>query len=125
MSEEPNAWVWIQFQGVATDQNNGSPAKGVQESMEENVERLKPRLGSVHDRRQEKNSPDRTKYGYVIAAAVLAGLFFPMLAMILLVIAALLIYSGKEPKKTREFFDGIPAGAYANKALDYIDSFLK
>jgi hypothetical protein len=91
---------------------------------ENNVEKFKPRLASVQDRLQEKAAPARLKYGYVIAAAVLAGLFFPMFAMILLAIAALLIYSGKEPKKAREFFESIPAGTYLSNALAYIDSFL-
>jgi hypothetical protein len=125
MSAESHAWVWSQYQGVISERKAEiSPGSESQRPSEENVEKFKPRLASVQDRLQEKAAPARVKYGYVLAVAVLAGLFFPMFAMILLAIAALLIYTGKEPKKAREFFESIPAGAYLNKALAYIDSFL-
>ena len=126
MAEQSQAWVWSQYQGVVSDKEASVSSEGPkQQPRVENVEPFKPRLASEQSSFQQHAAPVRAKYGYVIAGAVIAGLFFPMIAMVLLLIAALLIFSGREPKKAQEFFNGVPAGAYIGKALDSIDSFLK
>lgn len=125
MSEGSKAWVWSQYQGVVSDQTTASSSEGPsQRPKEENVEQLKPRLASAQDKVQGKTGPVRAKYGYLIAGSVIVGLFFPMIAIVLLAIAALLIFSGREPRRAQEILDSIPAGAYISRALDSIDSFL-
>lgn len=127
MSEVSQAWFWSQYRGVVSDEKAPVPPSGrpSQPPKEGNVEQFKPRLASAQDMLQEKVAPVRAKYGYAIAGAVLAGLFFPMIAMVLLAIAALLIFSGREPKKAQAFLDGVPGGAYIIRALDSIDNLIK
>jgi len=127
MSEVSQAWVWSQYQGVVSDEKATAPSsdRPSQPPREGNVEQFKPRLASAQDMLKEKVAPVRAKYGYVIAGAVLAGLFFPMIAMVLFVIAALLIFSGREPKKAQEFLDSAPGGSYIIRALNSIDNLIK
>jgi hypothetical protein len=67
---------------------------------------------------------DRTKRGIIIAVAVLAGLTSFWLAALLLVLAAVLIAWGQEPKGTEEFVGGLPFGNYLLKALAQLDLLL-
>ncbi|CAJ0882772.1 hypothetical protein AMST5_03368 [freshwater sediment metagenome] len=66
----------------------------------------------------------RTKFGLAIAASVVIGAFFKLIAFLLFLVAALLIASGKEPQKTEEFLASIPGGDYVIKALARIDGWL-
>jgi hypothetical protein len=67
---------------------------------------------------------DRTKRGIIIAVAVLAGLTSFWLAALLLVLAAVLIAWGQQPKGTEEFLGGLPYGNYLLKALGQLDLLL-
>ncbi len=126
MAEQSQAWVWSKYQGVVSDQGAAQSIESPsQQPKVENIEQFKPRVASAQDKLQVKSAPDRGKLGFVIAGAVIAGLFFPMISLLLLAIAALLIFSGREPRKAQEFFDSIPAGAYISKALDSVDNFFK
>lgn len=72
-----------------------------------------------------QNATDtRAKFGIAIAASILAGPFFPLIAFALFLVAALLIASGREPRKTHEFLAGLPGGEYAIKALAQVDRWL-
>jgi hypothetical protein len=66
----------------------------------------------------------RFKFGATIAASILVGAFFPLIALALFLVAVLLITSAKEPKKTQEFLAGLPGGDQALKALAQIDRWL-
>jgi hypothetical protein len=66
----------------------------------------------------------RTKFGLAIAASILIGAFFKLIALALFLIAVLLIVSGKEPQKTREFLAGVPGGNYVIKALARVDEWI-
>ena len=67
---------------------------------------------------------DRTKRGIIIAVAVIVGLTSVWLAILLLVLAAVLIAWGQEPKRMEEFLGGLPYGNYLLKALAQLDLLL-
>ncbi len=72
-----------------------------------------------------QNAPEaRTKFGIVIAASILVGAFFPLIALALFLIAILLVVAGREPQKTGEILAGLPGGDYVIKALARIDGWL-
>jgi len=62
----------------------------------------------------------RTKLGITLAIAVLAGLTFVWIAVLLLVLAALLIAWGQAPERTEEFVGRLPGGNALLKALDQL-----
>ncbi len=66
----------------------------------------------------------RTKFGLAIAASILVGAFFKLIALALFLIAVLLVVSGREPQKTEEFLAGLPGGDYVIKALTRVDGWL-
>jgi hypothetical protein len=72
----------------------------------------------------QKITDTRFKFGAAIAVSILVGGFFPLIALMLFLIAALLIASGKEPQKTQEFLAGLPGGEHAVKALAQVDRWL-
>jgi hypothetical protein len=67
---------------------------------------------------------NRTKRGIILAVAVLAGLTSFWLGALVLVLAAVLIAWGQEPKRTEEFVEGLPFGNYLLKALAQLDLLL-
>jgi hypothetical protein len=72
-----------------------------------------------------QNAPEaRTKFGIAIAASVLIGAFFPLIALTLFFIAVLLVVAGREPQKTENFLASLPGGNYVIKALASIDGWL-
>jgi len=71
-----------------------------------------------------KVTETRAKFGLAIAGSILVGAFFPLMALALFLVAALLIASGKEPQKTQDFLAGLPGGDYAIKALTQVDRWL-
>ena len=69
--------------------------------------------------------PDtRTKFGVAIAGSILVGAFFPLIALALFLVAALLVASGKEPRKTEDYLANLPRREYAIKALSQVDRWL-
>ncbi len=72
----------------------------------------------------QKATDTRAKFGMAIAGSILVGAFFPLIALTLFLIAALLIASGKEPQKTQDFLAGLPGGEHAIKALAQVDRWL-
>jgi hypothetical protein len=66
----------------------------------------------------------RTRFGLAIAASILIGAFFPVIALALFLIAVLLVVSDKEPQKTEDFLAGLPAGKHIIKALARVDGWL-
>jgi hypothetical protein len=54
----------------------------------------------------------------------LVGAFFPLVALALFLIAALLMVSGKEPQKTEDFLANLPGGEYVIEALARVDGWL-
>jgi hypothetical protein len=67
---------------------------------------------------------DRTKRGIILAVGVLAGLTSFWLAALFLLIGALFIAWGQEPKRTEEFFANLPFGNYLLKAMAHVDLLL-
>jgi len=70
------------------------------------------------------NYDPRTKRGLLIAGSVLAGLLFPVIAIILLLIAGALISWSQNQAKTEEFFRGIPFGQEIMTALARFDAMI-
>jgi hypothetical protein len=66
----------------------------------------------------------RFKFGVAIAASILVGAFFPLIAFVLFLVAILLIAAGKEPKTTQDFLASLPVGEHALKALAQVDRWL-
>jgi hypothetical protein len=64
----------------------------------------------------------RTKLGFTLAIAVLAGLTSGLAGTLVLVLAWLLIVWGQAPERTEAFIGGLPGGNYLLKALARIDS---
>jgi hypothetical protein len=61
---------------------------------------------------------NRTKLGITIAVAVIAGLAFVWLAMLLLMLAVFLIVWGEAPERTEAFVKSLPYGNSIIGALD-------
>jgi hypothetical protein len=125
MADVSKAWVWASYQGVAQD----SSAKGrtSQEGLNAVEDRVVP-FRTIKNSRSEAMGQNatgaRTKFGLAIAISVLIGAFFKLIALVLFLVAALLIASGKEPQKTEEFLASIPGGDYVIKALARVDGWL-
>jgi hypothetical protein len=118
MSDISKAWVWNSYRGVVDAAAETAGAKAGGKDTTEVV-----RLRTVSSSGQ-RASGARTKFGIAIATSVLIGAFFPMIALLLFLIAALLIVSGREPEKTKEVFAGLPGGDLVEKALGHIDAWL-
>jgi hypothetical protein len=95
----PLAWVWSQYKG---------------EFPQTTSEReLASRTAAARAMRPGATTmilSNRTKRGIILAVAVLAGLTSFWLAALVLVLAAVLIAWGQEPKRTEEFVEGLPFG---------------
>jgi hypothetical protein len=125
MTDETKAWVWESYHGVVQD--NGGKASSQTHSQGGDEDRVVPFRTAKNSRSDAmgQNAPDvRTKFGIAIAASVLIGAFFPLIAFALFLIAALLIASGKEPQKTENFLASLPGGDYVIKALARVDAWL-
>jgi len=109
----PSAWVWSQYKGEFPQPMSGR--EGVSQTATARAARSGGRIMALND---------RTKRGIIIAVAVLAGLTSFWLAALLLVLAAVLIAWGQEPKRTEEFVGGLPYGNYLLKALAQLDLLL-
>ncbi len=118
MTDISKAWVWDTYRGVV-DANAKSAASPEAGRGSADVVRLRTVEGAG-----QKASGARTKFGLAIAASVLLGAFFPILALLALLVAALLIVSGREPEKTHGVLAGLPGGDHVEKALSRVDSWL-
>lgn len=125
MSEPTKAWVWATYRGVLDDDNDQKSTSVKNDGL------AKDRVvtfRTIQNSRSEAMGPNvtdtRFKFGVAIAASILIGAFFPLIALALFLVAALLIASGKEPRKTQEFLAGLPGGDYAIKALAQVDRWL-
>jgi hypothetical protein len=49
---------------------------------------------------------------------------FPIIAMLLIIVAGLVIASGGEPRKVDDLMTSVPGGGYVSKALAQLDSWL-
>jgi hypothetical protein len=118
MTDDSKAWVWNDYRGVVdADATSGASPGGRKDSAD--VVRLRTVQGQG-----QKASGARAKFGVAIAVSVLAGAAFPLLSFLLLLIAALLIASGREPEKTRDALARLPGGDYVNKAVSHVDGWL-
>jgi hypothetical protein len=63
----------------------------------------------------------RTKLGFAVGVAALAGLTSGLDGMLVLVLAWLLIAWGQAPERTETFVGGLPGGNYLLKAMARID----
>ena len=63
----------------------------------------------------------RTKLGFAVGVAALAGLTSGLAGMLVLVLAWLLIAWGQAPERTETFVGGLPGGNYLLKAMARID----
>lgn len=125
MSEQYKAWVWSQYKGVIAENAEEKPQQTSRASYAtDRVVPIRPKSDEAFESESGGIALKRAKYGILIAVAVLAGLFFPLLAIVLLAIAGLLIASGREPEKTREFWASIPGGHYVTGFLRQFDSLL-
>jgi hypothetical protein len=115
MSDTSKAWVWDSYRGVVD-----APA-GTEGARKETAEVVRLRTVASSGQRA---SGVRTKFGLAIAGALIVGAFFPLIAVLLFLIAALLIVSGREPEKTKEVFAGLPGGDLVEKALAQVDEWL-
>jgi hypothetical protein len=125
MREPKKAWVWASYQGVIHDERAGEPTSVPSDSpAEDRVTQFRTIKNARSEAMGQKATDTRAKFGLAIAASILVGAFFPLIALVLFLIAALLIASGKEPQKTQEFLAGLPGGEHAIKALAQVDRWL-
>lgn len=117
MSDISKAWVWESYRGVVDAAGSAAPGAGAGETAEI------PRLRVVSSS-GERASGIRAKFGIAIALSIVAGAFFPLISLLLFAIAALLVASGREPAKTKDFLAGLPGGAAVGKALSQVDEWL-
>jgi hypothetical protein len=125
MTDRSKAWVWESYQGVVQDGDaKGSTRNENQSTADERVVSFRTVKNSRSDAMGRSAPEARTKFGIAIAASVLIGAFFPLIAFALFLIASLLVVSGREPKKTEEFLAGLPGGNFGIKASASIDRWL-
>ena len=125
MSEQSKAWVWSQYKGVIADSVEEKPQQTSRASYStDRVVPIRPKSDEAFETDSGSMALKRSKYGILIAVAVLSGLFFPLLAVVLLAISGLLIASGREPQKTNEFLGSIPGGGYVTSFLRQFDNLL-
>jgi hypothetical protein len=119
MADVSKAWIWEHYQRVVVNRGNESTGLwGERVILAQIVE--EPEEDSMDQRSNEA----RFKFGAAIAISVVAGAFFPMVALVLFLIAALLIASSKEPTKTAEILGNTPGGEKIAKALNHVDKWL-
>ena len=125
MSEPKKAWVWASYQGVIHDDGGDEPTLVSSDGPAQDKVIQFRTIKNARSEAMGQNATDtRAKFGIAIAGSVLVGAFFPLIALTLFLIAALLIASGKEPQKTQEFLAGLPGGEHAVKALAQVDRWL-
>ena len=86
---------------VQDDSTKGATPITNKESAEDRVVRFRTIQNSRGEAIAQKATDTRTKFGRAIAGSILIEAFFPLIALGLFLIAALLIASGKEPQKTQ------------------------
>jgi hypothetical protein len=109
MTETSKAWVWSHYKGVIGDGAAADPL---------------PLFGASIADGPASASSKRIKWGSSIALAMLVGLLFPKIALLLLIFAGLLVFSGMEPTRFEEFFKNLPGGNVVLKILAVADAFL-
>jgi hypothetical protein len=118
------AWVWVGYRGIVED-NSGDSTKSQSENLvDDSVVPFRVIKNSRSDAMGQSVTGTRTKFGLAIAASILIGAFFKLIAFLLFLVAALLIASGKEPQKTEDFLASLPGGDYVIKALARVDGWL-
>lgn len=125
MTDTLNAWVWAHYRGVVSDSGASETDRMKGEGLQEG--RVLPFIASRNPRSEamgQNATEARTKFGLAIAVSILVGAFFPLIALVLFLVAVLLAVSGKEPQKTEDFLRGLPGGDHAIKALAWIDGWL-
>jgi hypothetical protein len=125
MTDLSKAWVWVSYQGVVQDDSvNGSTHNRSQSPAEDRVAPFRTIKNSRSEAMGQNARGARTKFGLAIAASILIGAFFKLIALLLFLVAALLFASGKEPQKTEDFLASLPGGDYVIKALARVDRWL-
>jgi hypothetical protein len=119
MTDMSKAWVWEQYQAVVVPSGSHNS-----DADEERVVPFQTIKGSKQRNMDQRSNEARIKFGAAIAISIVVGAFFPMVALVLFAIAALLIASGKEPTKTTEVISNVPGGEYIAKALNQVDRWL-
>lgn len=109
----PLAWVWSQYKGEFLQTTSGR-----EWASQATAARATRPGGAI------MVLSNRTKRGIIVAVAVIVGLTSVWLAALLLVLAAVLISWGQEPKRTEGFVGGLPYGNYLLKALAQLDLLL-
>lgn len=109
MTDTSKAWVWSQYRAVVPeDRATANPL---------------PLFGSGSP--EEKGAPGgRTRRGAALAIAMIIGLFFPKIAFLLLIVSALMILSGLEPKRFEDFMQTLPGGGAVMKLLAIVEALL-
>jgi hypothetical protein len=110
MTKSSKAWVWSQYKAVLTEDNTGAAPLRL--------------FGSSPTADGVTSSTKRIKWGASLTVAMLVGLLFPKIALLLLIFAVLLILSGLDPKRFEDFCNQIPGGNVILKALDLWDAIL-
>ncbi len=125
MTKLSKAWVWVNYQGVVQDRSTkGSAPTQRRGSAGDRVVPFRTIKNSRSDAMAQNSTRARMKFGLAIAASILIGAFFKLIALALFLIAVLLVVSGREPQKTEEFLAGLPGGDYLIKALARADGWL-
>lgn len=124
MTDISKAWVWVGYQGVVGDNSAASTKSQNENLIDDSVVPFRVIKNSRSDAMGQNVTGTRTKFGLAIAASVLIGSFFKLIAFLLFLVAALLIASGKEPQKTEKFLANLPGGDYVIKALARVDGWL-
>lgn len=77
--------------------------------------------GTTSNDERQTSAQRRVKYGVAVVLAAMAGLFFPTIATVLVILAGFLIAAGRDPNRIDDFLGSVPGGIYASKALAEID----
>ena len=110
MTDTSKAWVWSQYKGVVSEEATAT---------------LLPLFGNSSAKGPKSNevraaSAKRTAWGVFLAVAMIIGLAFPKIALLLLIFSGLMILSGFEPKRFDDFFNAVPGGSVVLKISGYV-----
>lgn len=108
MAGQGEAWVWSAYRGVVDGEAGTETAAPL------------PLFGAAAESPMAK----RVSWGTAFALAMSLGLFFPKIAFLLLIVAALMIASGTAPERFEEVVNGLPGGGLVLKLLAMIDALL-
>ena len=111
MDDQVKAWVWSEYKGEIPQ---AASTQDIPSSRPNKINEFQLSLGLN----------GRTKRGVLLAAALLTGMLFPSIAILLLLLSCVLIASGQAQEQVEDFLKGLPLGEHMVCAINAVDRLL-